>query len=146
MGVTEQGRDIWRRIRAHQPIGATLRKAHMLQPVEVTQQVLPFRRDARFPREVVEMLLNHEGQEGTEHMPTDGGVGGMKDRSRAHDRLRLTKEILDLQQIAIAENGLPRRPFRVGPPHQESSETRLFGELSSVDLERAIVLVLADLA
>ena len=71
MGVTEQGRDVWRRIRAHQPIGAAMLETHILQPVEIAQQILPFRRGARFTQEVVEMLLHREGQKGTEHMATD---------------------------------------------------------------------------
>ena len=72
MGVTEQGRDVWRRIRAHQPIGAAMLETHILQPVEIAQQFLPFRRGTRFTQEVVEMLLHREGQERTKHMATDG--------------------------------------------------------------------------
>jgi hypothetical protein len=56
MGVMEQGCDICCRIRAHQPIGAAMRNAGMLQPIEIAQQVLPFRRDAGFTREIIEML------------------------------------------------------------------------------------------
>src|ERR1019366_5143711 len=47
---------------------------------------------------------------------------------------------------AIAEHGLQRHHFRVGPQLEDSIETRLFGELSSVDLERAIILGFANLA
>jgi len=146
MGVTEQGRDVWRRIRAHQPIGAAMLERHILQPVEIAQQLLPFRRGTRCTQEVVEMLLHREGQKGTERMATDGGVGRMEDSPRAHDRLGAQEEIFDLQQIAIAEHGLQRRHFRVRPEHEDSVETGLFGELSSVDLERPFVLGFADLA
>jgi hypothetical protein len=34
------------------------------------------------------MLLHREGQEGTEHMATDGSVGRMEDWPRTHDRFR----------------------------------------------------------
>src|SRR5271157_195582 len=108
-------------------------ETHILQPVEIAQQFLPFRRGTRFTQEVVEMLLHRESQKGTEHIATDGGVGRMEDWPRAHDRLGAQEEIFDLQQIAIAE-------------HEDSVETGLFGELSSVDLERPFVLGFADLA
>jgi len=70
----------------------------------------------------------------------------VQDWSRAHDRLRAQEEIFDLQQIAIAEHGLQRRHFRVRSQHEDPVETGLFGELSSVDLERPFVLSFADLA
>jgi len=61
MGVTEQGRDVWCRIRAHQPIGAVMLETHILQSVEIAQQFLPFRRGAypaiRFTRELVFVAL-----------------------------------------------------------------------------------------
>jgi hypothetical protein len=45
MGVTEQGADVSGRVRAHQPIGPAILETHILQPVEIAQQFLPFRRD-----------------------------------------------------------------------------------------------------
>jgi hypothetical protein len=126
MGVTEQGRDIWRRVRAHQPIGAAIGKTDM---VEIAQQILPFRRGARFTREVVEMLLHREGQERTKLMATDGCV-----RVRMIAFVRKKK----FSTCSKSRYGLQRRHFRVRPQHEDSVETRLFGELSSVDLERAI--------
>jgi hypothetical protein len=69
-------------------------------------------------------------------MATDGGIGRMEDWPGAHDRLGAQEEIFDLQ----------RRHFRVRPEHEDSVETGLFGELSSVDLERPFVLGFADLA
>ncbi len=58
LGVTEQGRDVLRCVVAHQPIGAAILDAHMLQPGEIAQQFLPFRRNAGFTREIVEMLFD----------------------------------------------------------------------------------------
>ena len=146
MGVTEQRGDVCGGVRAHQPIGPAMLETHILQPVEIAQQLLPFRRDVGFAQKVVEMLLHRKGQERTEHVATDGGVGRMENRPRPHDRFCAQEEIFDLQQIAIAEHGLQRRHFRVGPEHEDSVETGLFGELSSVDLERPLVLGFADLA
>jgi uncharacterized protein Usg len=68
MCLAEQGRDVSGRVRAHQPIDAAMLETHILQPVEVAQQFPPFRRDASFTQEVVEMLLHREGQERAEHM------------------------------------------------------------------------------
>ena len=146
MSVTEQSRDVSGRVRAHHPIGPPMLETHILQPVEIAQQFLPFRRDVCFAQNVIEMLLHREGQEGTKHMATDGGVRRMEDWPRARYRFRAQEQIFDLEQIAIAEHGLQRRHFRVRPEHEDSIETGLFGELSSVDLERAIVLGFADLA
>ena len=95
MSVTEQSRDVSGRVRAHHPIGPPMLETHILQPVEIAQQFLPFRRGARFTQEVVEMLLHREGQKGTEHMATDGGVGRMEDWPRAHDRFRTEEEIFE---------------------------------------------------
>jgi len=52
--VTEKRGDVWRRIRAHQPICAAMLETHILQPVEIAQQFLPFRRDTRFAQEIID--------------------------------------------------------------------------------------------
>ena len=69
-------------------------------------------------------------------------------RSDNYERLQVAKGLEGVRQqtLKIAEHGLQRRHFRVRPQHEDSVETRLFGELSSVDLERAIVLGFVDLA
>ena len=125
MSVTEQSRDVSGRVRAHHPIGPPMLETHILQPVEIAQQFLPFRRDVCFAQNVIEMLLHREGQEGTKHMATDGGVRRMEDWPRAHYRFRAQEQIFDLEQIAIAEHGLQRRHFRVRPEHEDSIETGL---------------------
>ncbi len=135
MSGAEQHRDIRRGVGAHQPIGAAMRESHLLQPIEIAQQLLPFRRDARFAGEIVEMVLHRKRQEGTEHVTADGGVGGVKDRPRAHDRLGAAEEVLDPQQIAIAQHSLQWRYFRIGAQHEDPVEPRLLGELASVDRE-----------
>jgi len=43
-------------------------ETHILQPVEIVQQFLPFWRDARFAQEIIDMLLHREGRERTKHM------------------------------------------------------------------------------
>ena len=68
-------------------------------------------------------------------MAADGGVGGMEDRPGAHDRLGPAEEVLDLEQIAIAQHRLQRRHLGVGAQDEDPVEARLLGELAGVDLE-----------
>src|SRR5271170_99326 len=117
------------------PVGGSVVDAHLLQAVEIAQQLLPFRREAGLAGEVVEMLLHRQRQEGAEDMAADGGVGGMEDRPGAHDRLGSAEEILDKEKIAIAQNRLQRGHLRIGAQDEDPVEARLLGELAGVDLE-----------
>ncbi len=85
MGLAEQGSGCRRRVGAHQPIGAAILEAHLLQPIEIAQQFFPFRRDARLAGKIVEIFLHGERQERTEHMTADGRIGRMENRPWAHD-------------------------------------------------------------
>ena len=76
-------------------------------------------------------LLRHSQEDVT----ADGGVGGMEDRPGAHDRLGPAKEVLDKEQIAVAQDRLERSYPGVGAQDEDPVETRLFGELAGVDLE-----------
>jgi hypothetical protein len=59
------------------------------------------------------------------------GVGGVKDRPRAHDRLGPAEQVLDLEQIAIAQDRLQQRGLCVGKmPSKRASSASL-----RVDLE-----------
>ena len=135
VGGLEQRGDGGRCVGAHQPVGAAMADAHFGEAVEVSQEVLPFRNEAGLAQEVIEMLLHRQRQERAEDMAADGGVGGMEDRPGAHDRLGPAEEVLDLEQIAVAQDRLKRGDLRVGAEHENPVETRLLGELASVDLE-----------
>jgi hypothetical protein len=84
-------------------------------------------------REVVEMLLHRQRQEGTKDMPADGGVGGMEDRPLAHDRLGSAEEVLDLEQIAVAQDRLIRLPATDSAPSaswwRTAAPSRLFSTI-----------------
>jgi hypothetical protein len=146
MGVAEQGRDVWRRIRAHQPIGAAM--------LEGTFCNRSRSRNSSFHSGVAPAshkmssrcfcIARARKEQNT--WPRMAASDEWKNWPRAHYRFRAQEQIFDLRQIAIAEHGLQRRHFRVGPQHEDSVETSLFGELSSVDLERSCVLGIADLA
>ena len=109
--------------------------ANLGEAIEVAQQLLPFRDQPGLAGEIVEMLLHRQGQERAEHVAADGGVGGMEDRPRAHDRLGPQEEVFDLEQVAVAQHGLQRGQPGVGPEHEHAVEARLLGELAGVDLE-----------
>ena len=55
----------------------------LLQPIKVSQQVLPFGPEALGGAEHGELLLQHQREEGAEHVAADGGVRGVVDRPRA---------------------------------------------------------------
>ena len=59
----------------------------------------------------------------------------MEDRPGAHDRLGPAEEVLDLEEIAIAQDRLQRGHPGVGAKDEDSVEARLLGELAGVDLE-----------
>ena len=74
MSGAKQRGDVRRGVGAHQPIGAAMLDADLLQAVEISQQLLPLGRDLRLVHEILEMLLHGERQEGAEHMAPNGGV------------------------------------------------------------------------
>ena len=74
MGGAEQRRDARGGVGAHQPVGAAVFDAQLLQSVEVAQQLFPFRGDLRLAHQVLDMLLHGERQKRAEHMAADGGV------------------------------------------------------------------------
>ena len=135
MGAFEKPGHVWRDVGAHEPVGGSVMDAHLLQAVEIAQQLLPFRNEAGLAREVIEMLLHQERQEGAENVAADGGIGGMEDRSGAHDRLGPAEEVLDKEKIAIAQDRLQRGHLCVGAQDEDPVEARLLGELAGVDLE-----------
>ena len=57
MGLAEQSGDCPRRVGAQHPIGAAILEARLLQPIEIAQQLLPFRRDARLVGKIVEIFF-----------------------------------------------------------------------------------------
>ena len=56
----------------------------------------------------------------------------MEDRPGAHDRLGPAEEVLDLEEIAVAQDRLKRGDLRVGAEHENPVETRLLGELAGL--------------
>src|SRR5262245_30517531 len=59
----------------------------------------------------------------------------MIDRAGAQDRLGAAEQILDLQQIAVAQHRLQWRDPGVGAQHEDAVEACLLGQFAGVDLE-----------
>jgi hypothetical protein len=49
-------------------------KAHLLKPVEIALQRLPFRRNSRFARQIVEILRHRKRHDGAENRAEDTAV------------------------------------------------------------------------
>ena len=74
MGGFEKAGHVRRGVGSHEPVGAAVVNAHLLQSAEIAQQLLPFRREAGLAREVVEMLLHRQRSPGARP-----GQGGYRD-------------------------------------------------------------------
>src|SRR5215831_7701974 len=59
----------------------------------------------------------------------------MKDRTRIEDGLALAKELLNLQQLTVAQYGLQWRHVRISAQHKYPIKASLLGELAGIDLE-----------
>src|SRR5271157_2426524 len=57
MGAFEKPGHVRRGVGAHEPVGGSVMDAHLLQSVEVAQQLLPFRREAGLAGEVANIHI-----------------------------------------------------------------------------------------
>ena len=114
---------------------AVLLNGGFLETIEIAQQVGPFDDEAVALAEIGQFLLQHQGEERAKHMATNGGIRGVIDRAGAEDRLGTAEQILDLQQIAVAQHGLQRGDPGIGAQHEEAVVAGLVGELAGIDLK-----------
>jgi hypothetical protein len=70
----------------------------------------------------------------------------MKNRARVEDRLALAEELLDREQLAVAQDGLQGRHLGIGAEHEDAIKPCLLGELAGIDLEYRFALQVATLA
>ncbi len=68
----------------------------LLETVEIVEERLPFGLEALGIAYTGQLLGQDEGEERTEHMPADGRVGLMEDRTRVEAFLGGTEQGLDL--------------------------------------------------
>src|SRR5215208_6807161 len=62
----------------------------------------------------------------------------MVDRPRAHQRLGAPEELLDLDQVAVAQDGLERRDPGIGAQHEDAIVARFVRQLAGINLERLL--------
>src|SRR5215213_3851901 len=107
-GGPEEGADDAGGGRAQGHLPPVLGDLDLLQPIEIDQHIAPLRPEAGLAAARVQLLAQHQGEEGAEDVAADGGVGGVVDRPGAHQRLGGAEQVLHLQQVAVAEHGLQR--------------------------------------
>lgn len=110
-----------------------------LEAIEIAQHVTPFGPESGLAAALVQFLAQDQGEERAEHMATDGGVGGVIDRPRAHQRLGGAEQGLDLHQVAVAQNRLQWVETSVGAQHEHAVVAGLIGQLARIDLEGAAI-------
>ena len=106
--------------------------AHLLQTIEIAQQRFPLRHDAGLTQQVFQVFLHGERQERTKYVSANSGVGGMEDRTRAHDRLGAQEQVLDQEQVAVAHDHLQWRELGIGAQHEDAVEAGFLGEPASI--------------
>ena len=76
-----------RRLRPEQKAFASLLDCHLLDAIEVADDIAPLRIDVGSSEPLVEFLAQEQGEERTKQMSGDGGVGLMIDRPRLQNRI-----------------------------------------------------------
>lgn len=114
---------------------AVLFDCGLLEAIEIVEQRLRFRLEALGLAQAGQFLGQDEGEERTKHMPADGSVGLMEDRPDVKARLGGSEQGFNLEQIAIADDGLERCNPGIGAQHGDAVEAGLVGQLAQIDLE-----------
>jgi len=70
-------------------------------------------------------------------MAADGGVRGVMDRPRAHERLGGPEQLLHLDQVTIPQDCLQWADPGIAAQHEDPIEAGFVGEPAGIDLERA---------
>ena len=60
----------------------------------------------------------------------------MVDGPRPHQRLGGAEELLHLDQVAVAQDGLQGRDPGIGAQYEQAVIARLLGQLAGIDLKR----------
>jgi len=68
-------------------------------------------------------------------MAANGHVAAVVDRTGGEDGLGLAQQLLDAQQVAVAQHDLQRGDLAIGPQHVKAIEARVFGDPRLVDGE-----------
>src|SRR5262245_28523880 len=111
----------------------------LLQPVELANELTPFRFQARGGEMLFQDLALGEGQERAEHVAANGLVRLVIDRPRVEDRFGRPEDVFDLEQLAIAQHDGKRVELHVGAQDIETIIARVLGDALLVDLEMLLI-------
>src|SRR5207302_7853861 len=84
---------------------------------------------------ILEFLGEQQGKKGAEHVAANGHVAAMVDWASGQHGLGLAEQLLDPQQVAVAQHDLKRGELGVGAQHIEPVKARVFGDPRLVDGE-----------
>ena len=85
---------------------AVLLDLDLLETIQVAQDVGPFEVEAGCRQAIAERLLQHQGEERTEHVAADGRVAFVEDRPGRQQGFGASEQLLDPLQLAVAQHRL----------------------------------------
>src|SRR5271170_4373880 len=120
---------------AQQEALAILLELDLLQPVEIAQDVAPFSGNPLPAEAIFEFFGEQQRQKRAEHMAADCHVAAVVDRAGGEHGLGLAQQLLDPQQVAVAQHDLQWGDLSVGTQYVEPVEARVVGDPCLVDGE-----------
>src|SRR5271168_3191598 len=118
---------------AQQEALAILLELDLLQPVEIAQDVAPFSGNPLAAEAIFEFFGEQQRQKRAEHMAADRHVAAVVDRAGGEHGLGLAQQLLDPQQVAVAQHDLQWGDLSVGTQYVEPVEARVVGVPCLVD-------------
>src|SRR5271156_5806029 len=110
---------------AQQEALAILLELDLLQPVEIAQDVAPFSGNPLPAEAIFEFFGEQQRQKRAEHMAADRHVAAVIDRAGGEHGLGLAQQLLDPQQVAVAQHDLQWGDLRACPEITESAFERV---------------------
>src|SRR6478672_4464116 len=108
------------------------------QCVEIAEDLGPGADLAERGDTVLELDLQHQGQERAEDVAADGLVELVEDGSRGEEVLFGAEDALRRPQLLVAEHGGERVEIGIGAQHEDTVEARVLGNLGTIDDEAAL--------
>src|SRR5437868_9290317 len=111
------------------------RKEQNTWPRMAMSLLFPFGCDVVPVEAILEFLDEQQGKEGAEHVAANGHVAAVVDWASGKHGLGLAEQLLDPQQVAIAQHDLKRGELGVGAQHIEPVKARVCGDPRLVHVE-----------
>ena len=87
---------------------------------------------------ILQLLLQHQGEEAAGHVAANGLVELVKDRPRGEQALGRSEGPLHRPQALVAEHGFERREIGVGAQHEDAVELGVLLHLGAIDGEMVV--------